>query len=199
MNFFRSFWKSQFRPSPGESTLAQFIEENSKLITGFAAFIALTAFSNQLDNANAKLEVSGLAFLGAFLLAYELLMRLPTAPWHWRLQAFGLVLLCLVGFMGGYWIREYQPLWVGAISPLTITLVLILVFLGLPLLLAISVTRLVRIIAMRFFHHHISTDMLQRLNQIIFFSLFAFLVLSVGLIGVWYQGRKIPIHIPFLK
>jgi hypothetical protein len=31
------------------ATLAQFIDENSKLVTSIAAFVALTAFSSQLD------------------------------------------------------------------------------------------------------------------------------------------------------
>lgn len=35
-------------------TLKEFIEDNSKLITSMAAFVALTAFALQLDNTDVK-------------------------------------------------------------------------------------------------------------------------------------------------
>src|SRR5258705_507978 len=115
-------------PAP-KATLADFIDQNSKLVTSVAAFVALTAFSLQIENPEIKLYFSALTFLAAGLLALELWAKLPSLPYHWRLTAFSHVLTILVFAMGYYWFTKFPAVWVPQAANLVLIVVVILVVL----------------------------------------------------------------------
>lgn len=176
-----------------KATLAQFIEDNSKLVTSMAAFVVLTAFSSQLDNNDAKLYLSGLCFLAAVLLGIELFRQLPPEPHHWLLKAFSLNLTVLVFGMGWYWVSRFTVVW----APIIFFVVEIVVFVVLPLVFVHFVTKLIVLVAARFFHRQVRDEMKTRIEQVGFFGL----VGSLFLCGLWvfYRlgGHRITIRLPF--
>lgn len=116
------------QPPVHKTTLTDFIELNSKLITSLAAFMALTAFALQLDKAQGAVGLSDLsaaALFAALLISVELFGNLPPRPRHWRLEFFEITLLCLFVSIGRYWFSHYREVWIGVLlSAIPIVLLL---------------------------------------------------------------------------
>lgn len=183
---------STTQPAKSEPTLGQFVEDNSKLITSVAAFVALTAFSSQLDNGDIRLLFPALTFLAAALLGFELLEKLPDRPRHWRLEAFSLVLLLLVVSMGWYWFSKFPALWVPTLFYLIQTVAL----LGLTALLSYLLTKAIKFVSTKLFRREIQANAMLRVSRIVFVCC-AVLVVA----GLFWTSRKlaahpITIHIP---
>jgi hypothetical protein len=99
-----------------QATLADFIKDNSTLVTSFAAFVALTAFSSQLTaDPEAQVSVSAFAMFAALIIGIELFYRIPFVPHHWRLGLFRYVLLGLLFAIGQYWFEHFKSVWVGTV------------------------------------------------------------------------------------
>lgn len=186
-------------PSPQKSvakfTLSQFIEDNSKLITSVAAFVALTAFSSQLDNGDIKILFPALTFLAAALLSFELLRKLPAPPRHWRLEAFSLILANLVLLMGWYWLSKFPVVWVPTLG----YLVEIVLFIGLAVLLTRFFSKVTKVIAAKLFKREIRTDAMLRVPQ--FWFVFCMVLALMGLLWASRKlaNRPIKIHIPVIS
>ncbi len=122
-------------PSPTSQqkmSLFEFIEENQRLLTAIAVFIALTAFLVQAtatDDALSK-SIPGIPLLAALLLTLELFLRIPTeAQMTFRLWFFHLVVLALGISLGWLWVKRF-PTAVGGVLVLAI---IVLFFLAMAL------------------------------------------------------------------
>jgi hypothetical protein len=140
--------------------LSDFIKDNSTLVTSFAAFVALTAFSFQLDDPETKLALSATALFGALLLGIELFSRLPPRSYHWRLQVFVFVLSCLFIEIGSYWLSHFRAIWIS----LSVTLAL---------------RKAVRFVAIHAFKRSLDAERFERGSQIAFIF-FMVLLLATG-------------------
>jgi hypothetical protein len=168
-----------------QGTLARFIDDNSKLVTSLAAFIALTAFSSQLENSDLKILFAALTFLAATLLGLELHSVLPDRPRHWRLEAFSLVLLILVASMGRYWFEKFSALWV----PVLLYVIQTVVLLGLAVLLTYLLTETIKFITTKLFKREIRANVMLRVSRIV-------LVFCAALVvaGFFWTSRKLAAH-----
>jgi hypothetical protein len=177
-----------------KGTLARFIDDNSKLVTSLAAFIALTAFSSQLDNSDLKSLFAALTFLAATLLALELESVLPDRPRHWRLEAFSLVLFMLVTSMVWYWFKKFPALWV----PTLLYVIQTVVLLGLAALLTYLLTEAIKFVTTKLFKREIPANVMLRVSRIVL--VFCAALVVVGFF--WTSGKlaahPIKIHIPGL-
>jgi len=144
-----------------KTALAQFIEDNSKLVTSIAAFVALTALSSQLENDDAKLYISGLSLLAAMLLAIELLRQLPPEPHRGLLIPFSLLLAALVFAMGEYWVSRFKAVWV----PIVTFVVLGFVFVVLPVLFIGFITKVIVLVSVHLFHRQMHAKLKTRIEQ----------------------------------
>ena len=178
-------------PQP-KATLYQFIEDNSKLITSTAAFVALTAFSAQVDDTGIKIALGCTTFLGAFLLSFELMMRVPLPPRQWRLEAFQLILMTLPVFIGWYWLTKFQEFWV----PLAASIVEMILVLLICVLATYVFTKCVQVVA-RSFRREMEPAVLRRVSQVGF--VLSMILFVVAWIWVMHRfgGRQIKLHVPF--
>jgi hypothetical protein len=172
---------------PAKATLFDFVEENSKLITAIAAFVALTVFCSQLKDADMQSSLPGVTILGALLLTFELFTRQPAPPRHWRLAVFEMVLLTLLAFMGWYWIKTFPVFWV----PLANALIIGIVLLGFGVLVTLLFTKVLTLIAAKVFHKHIAEGRLIRVQQVVF------LLATFGLVWASRKGGTVRIHLHF--
>jgi len=179
----------------GKATLNDFIEAHSKLVTSIAAFIALSAFSAQIDIEGTKLYFSALTFLVAVLLVFELLSQFPPAPRHWRLELFLYLLIFLMLMMGQYWVLKFPSVWV----PLAGAGLNIVIFLIFPDLLTNPIKKAIVFTTMRVFKRELKAKTQDHV------SLIVFVILSLMVFGAWtwimykYGGRSITIHVPPTK
>lgn len=167
---------------PEKMTLSKFVEDNYKLFTGMAAFIALTAFASQSTDNEAKTVLAGGALLAACLFALELFFRLPFNNQHWRLALFELVMAGLTLEIGRYFFLHFAVIWGPAVS-----MILVLVFLmGPPVLLGTLADWILK-----------RTRMSERARQRVGFSIFigSFVLLYV-LAQFRLGGHSISIHVP---
>jgi hypothetical protein len=162
-------------------TLSDFIKDNSTLVTSFAAFVALTVFSFQLDNPETKIGLSATALFGALLLGIELFSRLPPRPYHWRLQVFVIVLLCLFVEMGSYWLSHFRAIWVTVL--IASTPMVLVVFIS--ALVTLALRKAVQFVAARGFKRSLDAERFERGSQIAFIF---FMVLLIA-IGMWGLHR----------
>jgi len=180
---------------PKNATLADFIKDNYTLITSLAAFVALTAFSFQLDNPEAKLGLSAAALFGALLLGIELFFRLPPRPHHWRLVLFDLVLLALFGELGRYWFLHFTVVWVPAVVAFSPVLTLVFLSAGITLLLR----AVVKFVATRIFKRSLDAERFERGSQFAFLFIMALLLATV----IWglhrIDGHQFHIKLPWLS
>lgn len=176
-------------------TLGQFIDDNYKLVTSLAAFIAVTAFSSQLPANDIKVEMAGFAFLGAFLLAFELLRKLPASPRQWRLDAFAYVLVILLFTMGEYWVAQFQTIW----APLLSVSIVLFMFLLLTVLPATLLGKAVEFIAKQLFRREIPAEVVNRISQFGFLFFVGLLFVGWLLVSWKFGGRQISIHFPNFK
>jgi hypothetical protein len=179
-------------PAVSKASLSQFIKEHSKLVTGIAAFVGLTAFSSQLSNNDIRPLFPALTFLAAALLALELLMKLPEPPREWRLEIFSMVLAVLVIMMGWYWRSNFPVVWVPAL----LFLIEIVVLIGLAALLTYLLMWIIGLLATKLLKREMQTYVRLRITQVLFVCC-AFLVVA----GLVWTSRKlaahpITIHIP---
>lgn len=109
-------------PEVKEHRLCQFVEDNHKLLTALGVFIALTAFSAQLQVKQLGYFLSFLLFVATSLLWIELWTQFPSGESNWRLMAFENVLMmsgflyvfyCLVEFRFAWW--AFLPLVIAAV------------------------------------------------------------------------------------
>jgi hypothetical protein len=176
-----------------KATLADFVKDNSTLITGVAAFAALTAFfSTQLKDAAIQAILPGVTLLGAFLLAYELWMRAPAPPRHWRLAVFELVIMAILANVGWYWVKMFPSLW-GV--PLIAAIYAVLL-LGPAILLTLLISKIAKLVSARVFHKQIAAITMLRLQR----SVFLFFLVA-DTVGYFWVGHKlipnpITIHTP---
>jgi hypothetical protein len=180
------------RNAPAKVGLAQFVEDNSKLITSIAVFIALTAFGTQLKDVEIQSTLPGVTLIAACLLTYELLARAFILRSHWRLEFFQIVLMMLLVDVGLYWFKTFTSLWV----PLLNVAILSVGFFGPTIILFMLVTRLVKVVAIRLLHRHVTDEMIAlRLPPAAFF--FSSVVVVLGWIWVLRKHGPITIHVPF--
>jgi hypothetical protein len=111
-------------------SLYDFIEANQRLLTAFAAFVALTAFLIQAtagDDALSKF-VPGIPLFGALLLILELFLRIPADPAEksGRLFAFELVVLALGGSLAWMWFQRFPAAWGTVLLLVSFILVVVL-------------------------------------------------------------------------
>jgi hypothetical protein len=174
------------------ATLHQFVEDNSKLITSTAAFVALTAFSAQVDDTGIKIALGCATFLGAFLLSFELMMRVPPPPRQWRLEAFQLILMTLPAFMGWYWFTKFQEFWV----PLVFSVVEGILVLLICVLATYVFTKCVQVSA-RLLRRKMEPSVLRRVSQIGF--VLSTILFFVAWIWIMHRfgGRQFKLHVPF--
>jgi len=185
--------QSNPQPSSGrpKATLEEFIKIHSQLITGIAAFIALTVFSSQLNNNEIKVYFSALTFLAAVLLSLELLLAFPPPPLHWRLEIFSVALGGLVFMMGWYWFTQFPLVWV----PLTGLFVQSLVLFGLAALLKHFAMKAVKFVAARIFGKELQANQTLHgvtVSQLMFLG--CSLLVFVSLFWTFHKlgGRTIP-------
>jgi hypothetical protein len=179
-------------PSSLKPTLGDFIEAHSKLVTSIAAFIALTAFSSQIDNnSGIKLFFPALTLLAAIMLILELHSKLPDRP-HWRLDVFSNVLTLLTFAIAWYWVSRFPVLWV----PIAGSVLQMCVFFGGALLLTHLLTKVVTAISAKLFKRSMNPTVMLRISQT-GFVLFMF-VLVAGLIWTGHKlsSHPITVHIP---
>jgi hypothetical protein len=177
---------------PPKATLEGFIEAHSKLVTSIAAFIAITAFSSQIDDTYIRLWVSGLAFLIAVLLGIELLMLMPPQPHQWRLVLFVLALAEIVFAMAWYWFSKFPTIW----APFVWVVLQVVIFFGLVILLTQAVTKLIKLVAIYVFKKELSDkDMLKVLKIVAVSSM---ILVTVGAYWTLYKlaGHTFSITIP---
>jgi hypothetical protein len=175
-----------------KATLGQFIEENSKLITSIAAFVALTAFSSQMDNGEIKLYFSALTFLAAVLLTLELHSKFPIPPHHWRLGAFSHILTILVAAMGWYWFSQFPAVWV----PQLFSLIQGVVLLGVAVLLTYSLTAAIKFAITKLFRSKIQDKVMSRISLVVFLCCAVLLVAGLFWVSRKLAAHPITIHIP---
>jgi hypothetical protein len=175
-----------------KATLAAFIKENSTLVTSFAAFVALTAFSLQLDVSDTKIFLPALTFVGALLLGFELMMQIPPPPHQWRLALFDRIFTPLLLFMAWYWVEKFPTVW-GTFLWSVICVVLVTVV---PALLAHLVTKAVEFIA-ACLHRNIQPKTMNRIGLFVFLTLE--FVLVAGTIWIFRRlaGHQFKIQLPF--
>jgi hypothetical protein len=166
-------------------TLAEFIEENSKLVTSFAAFVALAAFSLQLDKPEVKIGISAAALLGALLLVIELFWRVPPREAHWRLRLFDLVLLGLFSEMAWYWCSRFKEVWILAL----IGLAPLFIFLLICGLLTYALEKAGKTFVSRVLKRDLSEARIARVRLI---SVISSLILLVG--GCLWAARRLGGH-----
>ena len=172
------------KKTPSEKiTLYMFVDDNYKLITCMAAFIALAAFSSQLNDTEAKTTLAGCALLAVCLFAMELFFRLPVNNQHWRLWLFELVMLALTFEIGRYFFLHFPVVW----GPFAGVILNMLIFLGPPLLLGSVADWVLRA----------RTQMNDRVRHRVAFSIFAgsFLLIFI-LVQIGLSGHPISIHVP---
>lgn len=168
-----------------EATLSKFIDENSKLVTSIAAFVALTAFSSQLGNNELRFFFAAVSFLIAILLSLELYSQIPSLPHHWRLKAFWEVFPLLVVFMGFYWVSTFPQVWVPIIG----MLLQMIILLGPPTLITHLVAKAIPVVALRLFKRQIHKDVMMRVSQIVFI-----LLACLMLVGLLWVSRRVAAH-----
>ena len=170
--------------TPPKATLGAFIEDNSKLVTSIAAFIALTAFSTQIDSSSdIKFLFPGLSFFAAALLSFELLMNFPDPPRHWRLELFSSTIAFLTIAMGWYWFSQFPVLWV----PLAAYFVYMCLFLGAAALLTYLFTRILTLGFAKLFKRTVRPDVMHRISRTGF--LVCVLIIFAGLM---WTSHKLP-------
>jgi hypothetical protein len=180
------------QPTP-RTNLGDFIEMHSKLVTSIAAFVALTAFSSQIDNNNdIKPFLTALPLLAAVILILELHSKLPFDSSHWRLTLFSHVLTLLTFAIGWYWVSRFPVLWV----PIVGYGLQMCIFLGGALLLTHLLTKAVTTISAPLFKRSIAPIAMLRISQTSL-VLFAFVLLAVL---VWtshkLSSHPVTLHIP---
>jgi len=163
-------------------TLYTFVDDNYKLITGMAAFVALTAFASQLADNEAKRALAGGALLAACLFALELFSRLPFNNQHWRLALFELVTLGLIVEIGRYFFLHFPAIWGPAVS----TILTLVFFMGPPVLLGMVADWILK-------RTHMSEQVRHRVSFSVFMGSFALLFI---LIQIKLSGHSISIQIP---
>jgi hypothetical protein len=174
-------------------TLGDFIEAHSKLVTSIAAFIALTAFSSQIDkSSDIKLFFPGLTLLAAIILTFELHSKLPGRPLHWRLDVFSNILTLLTVAMAWYWVSQFPVLWVPVVG----YVLEMGVFIGGALLLTHLLTKAVTTITSKLFKRSVPPTAMERISQT-GFVLFS-VVFVAGLIWAGHKlsSHPISVHIP---
>jgi hypothetical protein len=173
-------------------SLADFIEENSKLVTSFAAFVALAAFSLQLDKPEARFYLSAAALFGALLLGIELFFRLPlVGEVHWRLKLFELVLFSLLWGMTWYWFSRFKEVWISTL----VGLVPLFIFLLICGLLTYALEKAARIFFARVLKRDLNKAWAERVPLIS--AIFLFLLLVGGWLWVMHRSGGREIRLPF--
>jgi hypothetical protein len=169
-----------------KASLSDFVKNNSTLITGVAAFAALTAFfSNQLKDTELQATLPAVTLLGAFLLAFELVTCTPAPPHSWRLAVFQMVLAMLVFYVGWYWLKAFPVFWVPLVGAI-LNLVLVLT---LPILLTHLSGKIATRVAKRILSKEIEDVTLIRIQQV----LFVFLLLA-NVVGYFWAAHKLIPH-----
>jgi hypothetical protein len=112
-------------PKPAPPTLAQFIEDNHKLITVFGVFTALTVFAAGLPVRAVGTMLSFMFITLAVFVWMELWTRFPSNGGSWRLTWFENLLSLTVLILLAYWLLDFRPLW-----QYFLVVLLFLVFLG---------------------------------------------------------------------
>lgn len=176
------------------ATLADFVKDNSALISGVAAFAGLTAFfSAQIKDVELQATLPGVTLLGAFLLAFELFMRFPAPPRHWRLAVFELVLMALLANVGWYWFKAFPAVWVPPLG----AIVNLVVVLALPLLLTYLLGKAVTFVTVRLLRKKIEDATVIKIQQ----GAFVFFLIASFAGYFWAAHKLIPrpikIHLPF--
>jgi hypothetical protein len=177
-------------PQP-KATLSEFIDDHSKLVTSLAAFVALTAFSLQLEIADVKPFLPALAFVGAVALALELWAQIPPPPHHWRLALFAFVVPLLPAMMAFYWFEKFHDAWL----PLLPFFVGFIVQVGFSSLITHLFTNMVTFVATRWFHRDIQPRTMLRVEQ--FGFLFSMILFAVGMFWLSLILLHHPIKTPF--
>jgi hypothetical protein len=99
---------------PQKATLFCFIEKTSKLVTSFAALIALTLFCiQQMKGGGIETVLPGMTLAAAILVGLEWWAQLPAPPYHWRLELFRELLAAILVFTAGYWFVKFGALYVN--------------------------------------------------------------------------------------
>jgi hypothetical protein len=174
------------------ATLKNFIEDQSKLVTSIAAFIALTAFSGQLDDAEIKFAFPALTLLGAALLTWELVGQLPERPREWKLELFSLILPIMVFLMARYWFFRFPTIWVPVVG----TAVEMLIFFGLAIGLTVLITKCIGFTAARLFKRPIPSQVMTRVSQVGFVAFCLLVVFAFGRVSQALASHPLKIHVP---
>jgi hypothetical protein len=99
---------------PQKATLFCFIEKTSKLVTSFAALIALTLLCiQQMKGGGIETVLPGMTLAAAILVGLEWWAQLPAPPYHWRLELFRELLAAILVFTAGYWFVKFGALYVN--------------------------------------------------------------------------------------
>ena len=97
--------------SSKEHTLAEFIEDNHKLITVLGVFTALTVFSSTLELRAFGYVLSFLFMTLTVFVWLELWSRLPGGRTTWRLVWFQYIFTFTLLALLGYWLLFYRTIW----------------------------------------------------------------------------------------
>ena len=168
---------------PKKVTLHDFVDDNYKLVTGMAAFVALTAFSSQIGDTETKTYLAGCALFAAGLFAMELFFRLPFNEQHWRLWLFQVLLLAMTVEIGRYSFLQFPAVWGLFVTPI----LSMVIFLGPSILLATVVDKVLKA----------RTRMEPKLRNRVSLAVFAgsFVLLFI-LVQIKLGGHTISIPIP---
>ena len=84
-------------PNGGKSTLTEFIDQNSKLISALGVFLGLSVFANNLPDKGAARILSFLLFTLGVLVFFELVRNFSQFDWYGKIATFRDVLTLAMG------------------------------------------------------------------------------------------------------
>jgi hypothetical protein len=115
---------SDKEPRPHQVTLAEFVEENQKLITVLGVFTALTIFSSNLSLKPFAHALSFMFMTLSVLLWLELWGKYPSSPGNWTLTWFENILFLTVLAFIAYWLIAFRDIWDKLLAILLFGLIL---------------------------------------------------------------------------
>ncbi len=96
-------------PTGPKSTLSEFIEDNSKLISTLGVFLGLSVFANNLPDKGAARLLSFLLFTLGVLVFFELVRKFSEFDWYGRIQTFREVLTLAMFVFVYLYVKAYYP------------------------------------------------------------------------------------------
>ena len=115
-------------PTGGKTTITEFIEGSSKLISVLGVFFALSVFANNLPDKATGRFLSFLLFTLAIMLFIELLRNFAEFDWHGKIFWFREVLTLSALVFVYIYAKTYYPFLLGFVGMMVMVLAFVIVF-----------------------------------------------------------------------